>query len=298
MREVKVAFVAPGQGFTSWEDGLKLLEESPDTEKIYEAVHQATGIDVIEVCRSTEPVDDTSVVQPAALAIGVARAEALKSKDINPDYLIGLSAGEFTVAAISGALSLSDAAQFVQKRGQYQMEAAGNLGGAITALHRKPINIGAIMQGLEGVWHANDHAPTITGFSYLHEHYETLKARLAAQGAKVRDVNNLHFPPHGDAVIGAQRRIAELLGRRGAIKDASTAIISIRTAKVMRKARTIRRNLVWQTTQTTRLNDAVNQALRSEVEAFYDLGPGDAMTKLLGNIVTQENVMVIAPGAD
>lgn len=293
MKEVKVAFVAPGQGFTSWEDGLPLLEQSPSTEKIYSQVFKATGVDIVQVCESASHIEDTAIVQPAALGIGVARAQVLREKDINPDYLIGLSAGEFTVAAISGALSLPDAARIAQQRGAFQMEAAGGKGGAITALHRRPLNIKSLLHGLEGTYASNFHAPNVTGFSYLHSNYDQLVEKLKEQGARVRDVKNLKFPPHTPHVMDAQKKLAELLKKKGVVRDATVPIIAIRNARPSSKARSIRKNLIWQTTQPTRLNDAVNQAIRAGVEEFYDLGPGDSISKLLGNIVTNDAIRIV-----
>lgn len=293
MREVKVAFIAPGQGIESWESGLRLLDEGPKTINIYEQVYDATGVDIIEICRSTEPTNDPEVVQPAALGIGYAQAEVLKDRNIDPDYLIGLSAGEFTVAAISGALTIKEAAKMTKQRGIFQNEEAGGLGGAVTALHRRPLDIKSIMHELEGVWPANMHAPTITGFSYTHENYQELRDRLAKQGARVRDVN-IPFPPHGDAVKKAQDRLAELF-KRGLVKDAATNIISIRTARATKKARTIKHNLIWQTTQPTKLNKAVLFAIRNGVEDIYDLGPGDSITKILGHILVDHADIRVNP---
>ncbi|MDB5161155.1 MAG: malonyl CoA-acyl carrier protein transacylase [Candidatus Saccharibacteria bacterium] len=308
MRKVKVAFMAPGQGVTSWEEGLSLLDESPRTERIYKEVYDATGVKITDVCEGKLPQDDTSIVQPAALGIGYARAEVLnQERGIKPDYLIGVSSGEFTVTAISRAISLKDAARFAQERGRMQQELAGGLGSAVSVLHRKELRLDEILKGLEGrAYPSNFHVRKkpnetgmrITGISYLHEVYDELRQRLEETGAKVIDIKNLEFPPHGDHLKGVQESLAKMIRSRTnltgiKISDADTPIIATMTARAMQKARTIRRNIVWQTTNPTQLSDSVDLAVTKGVTEFYDLGPGDSMSKLLGFMSLGDNVKII-----
>ncbi|MFI7663904.1 SDR family NAD(P)-dependent oxidoreductase [Nocardia sp. NPDC049526] len=58
----------------------------------------------------------TELVQPAIFAFQVALAELLASWGIEPDAVVGHSLGEVAGAAVSGALSLSDAARVVVQR--------------------------------------------------------------------------------------------------------------------------------------------------------------------------------------
>ena len=283
--------MAPGQGIEDWASGLDLLDRSPETARIYEEIYDVTQVDIIDLCRSDNPSTDPGVVQPAALGIGVAQANILAEEGVRPDYLIGLSAGEFTVAAISGALRLKEAAYISQQRGVYQAEAANGTGSAVTAIHKRPLDIKTLLKDLPGAWPANFLAADLTTFSYLHGSYDTLVERLIVQGARVRDLN-MPFPPHGISVKEAQDRLAILLSKRGTVKDASTQIISIRTAQASKKARTIRHNLIWQTTEPTQLNRAVNKALEMGVEEFYDIGPDNSITKILGRIINNNNIVI------
>src|SRR3989344_536292 len=118
----RIAFLAPGQGIDSWADGKILLDQSNETHRIYEKVYDATGVDIVHICDRDEPVNDSSIVQAAALGIGVARANYLKESVVNADYLIGLSSGDFTNAVISGAMTVEDGALIAYERGIYQNE--------------------------------------------------------------------------------------------------------------------------------------------------------------------------------
>lgn len=295
----RTAFLAPGQGIDSWADGLVLLDQSNETHRVYERVHDVTGVDIVDICERNEPVNDSSVVQAAALGIGVARALYLKELGVNPDYLIGLSSGEFTVAVIGGAMSVEDGALIAYERGIYQNEEAGGKGGAVVAIHgRRALKIQEIIRGLEGVNVLGFNSPIKTGFAYLHEDYEELVNRLRGnpEVRRVLDIPNLNFPPHGPAVEKVQKRLADLFKsmrlKRAVVNDTATPIIATKTARAMKRARTIQHNLIWQTTNPTNLKNGINFAVNRGVEDFYDLGPGETMSKLLGDFSLRENIRV------
>ncbi|MFI6777707.1 SDR family NAD(P)-dependent oxidoreductase [Nocardia sp. NPDC050412] len=65
---------------------------------------------------ATNGTSATELVQPAIFAFQVALAELLAAWGIEPDAVVGHSLGEVAGAAVSGALSLSDAARVVVQR--------------------------------------------------------------------------------------------------------------------------------------------------------------------------------------
>ena len=79
---------------------------------------------------------------------------------------------------------------------------------------------------------------------------------------------------------------------RWEVKDATIPIIATKTARAMKQARTIQHNLIWQTTNPTNLKSSVYFAVNRGVEDFYDLGPGNIMSKLLGDFSLRESVRV------
>jgi [acyl-carrier-protein] S-malonyltransferase len=289
----KVAFLAPGSGIKDWEDGLELLERSSKTEEIYAEVKEATGVDIIAICEKDEAPTDPSIIQPGALGIGVARANALEERGIKPDLLIGLSAGEFTMLAIAKSLTVKAAAKTVKYRGESQAIVAGGKGGALAVIHERralPDNVvKQLVKGLKGSHLSGFNTPLMTVFSYINEEKELLREALLDQpGVKrVLDVGNLNFAPHGPAVDGARIMLANFIRqmrRQGIVfKDAAIPIVATRTARPMQKARTIRYNAIWQTTEPTDFLGCVEYADRSGVTDWYDLGPDAHMGRMLGN---------------
>jgi len=282
MREVKVAFVAPGQGVDDWSSGLRLLETEPGiVEPIYERIKRTTGVDIEDVGTRNELDIPTEIAQPAAVGIGYAHFKVLEAQGIRPDYAIGLSAGEFTVAAIIGSMVVEKAAIYSMRRGVSQNREAGGQGGVVIAIHRKPLDLGAIKKSAKHTYRSNVHNPIMSGFGFLNKDKGQLVEALEAQGARVKDVESLTFPPHGRYVRQTRRELSRMLKPR-TLKAAEIDMISIRNGKIINKPRQIRRSLVWQTTKTTRLDKAIQTAIDNGVEEVYPLMPGDTIAPLLG----------------
>ncbi|MFE5832190.1 SDR family NAD(P)-dependent oxidoreductase, partial [Streptomyces sp. NPDC056508] len=125
--------VFPGQG-TQWVGmGAGLLETSPvfaaRLRECADALAPFVDFDVVEVVREGHSLDRVDVVQPVTWAVMVSLAELWRSLGVVPDAVVGHSQGEIAAAAVSGALSLEDAARVVALRaGVIGRELAG-LGG-------------------------------------------------------------------------------------------------------------------------------------------------------------------------
>ena len=289
----KVAFYAPGGGVQTFEDGLELLNRSEKTADIYDEVGDATGVDVREVCRSKVVIEDPAVMQTTNVAVGYARANALNEVGVYPNFVIGVSSGEFTAAAITRAMALYDTAQAAFQRGTDQQEEAGGLGGGFVVFHdrRAPSRKvkRAITSALADFEHSHlggDHTPLKTMVTYATAEKEDLSRVLSEiPGVKrVLNLNGLLYPPHGKFVAGTQGKLETLiesLHKDGRIKDATVEMISTRTAKPMKKARTIGRSLVLQTTQPTNLRGGVTYVVNRGVLDHYDLGAGNSMSNSL-----------------
>ena len=103
---MKIAFCFPGQGALSQGMGRDIAEAVPEAMEVYERGSEATGLDLRRLCFDTalEEMVETEVQQPALVATSLAMLEALRSRGVKPDYVIGHSVGEF--AALAAAKSV------------------------------------------------------------------------------------------------------------------------------------------------------------------------------------------------
>ncbi|MGW0518433.1 type I polyketide synthase [Crossiella sp. NPDC003009] len=127
----RVVFVFPGQG-SQWRGmAVELLETSPvfaaRITECAEALAEFTGWALLDVLRSGD-FDRVDVVQPALWAVMVSLAALWRSYGVEPAGVVGHSQGEIAAAAVSGALSLRDAAKVVALRSKAIRALAGKGG--------------------------------------------------------------------------------------------------------------------------------------------------------------------------
>ncbi|MFG2601835.1 type I polyketide synthase, partial [Streptomyces sp. NPDC048462] len=125
--------VFPGQG-TQWVGmGAGLLESSPvfagRLRECADALAPFVDFDVVEVVAAGGSLDGVGVVQPVTWAVMVSLAELWRSFGVVPDAVVGHSQGEIAAAAVSGALSLEDAARVVALRASVIGRELAGLGG-------------------------------------------------------------------------------------------------------------------------------------------------------------------------
>ncbi|WP_345639508.1 acyltransferase domain-containing protein, partial [Streptomyces lacrimifluminis] len=129
----KSVLVFPGQG-TQWVGmGARLLDESAVFAAKFEECGRALApfvdFDLIDVIKDGKALDRVDVVQPVTWAVMVSLAEVWRSLGVVPGAVVGHSQGEIAAAAVSGALSLEDAARVVALRAQVIGRELAGLGG-------------------------------------------------------------------------------------------------------------------------------------------------------------------------
>ncbi|MGC9543166.1 SDR family NAD(P)-dependent oxidoreductase, partial [Streptomyces sp. UG1] len=137
----RTVFVFPGQG-SQWAGmALDLLATAPVFRERMDACAEALAphvdwqlTDVLRGAEGAPTLDRVDVVQPALFAVMVSLAELWRSFGVHPDAVVGHSQGEIAAAAVSGALSLEDAAAVVALRSRALVALAGTGGMASLAL--------------------------------------------------------------------------------------------------------------------------------------------------------------------
>ncbi|MYS28109.1 SDR family NAD(P)-dependent oxidoreductase, partial [Streptomyces sp. SID7804] len=131
----------PGQG-SQWQGmALELLDSSPvfaarlvECERALAPFTDWSLLDVLRGAEGAPGFDRVDVVQPALWAVMVSLAALWRSVGVEPDAVIGHSQGEIAAAAVSGALSLDDAAKVVALRSRAIVKLAGTGGMVSVAL--------------------------------------------------------------------------------------------------------------------------------------------------------------------
>ncbi|ROQ57420.1 tylactone synthase/type I polyketide synthase PikAI [Streptomyces sp. 840.1] len=205
--------VFPGQG-TQWVGmGAGLLESSPvfaaRLRECADALAPFVDFDVVEVVRAGGSLDGVGVVQPVTWAVMVSLAELWRSFGVVPDAVVGHSQGEIAAAAVSGALSLEDAARVVALRaGVIGRELAGLGGMASVALPLAEVE--GRLAGVEWVGRlsvAAVNGPSSTVVSGDADAIAEFVAACGAEGVRARQVP-VDYASHS---VHVERIEAELL---------------------------------------------------------------------------------------
>ncbi|WP_268257739.1 type I polyketide synthase [Streptomyces parvulus] len=149
----RTVLVFPGQG-TQWAGmGRELLDSSPvfaaRLGECAAALAPFVDFDPVEVLRSGAALERVEVIQPVTWAVMVSLAELWRSVGVVPDAVVGHSQGEIAAAAVSGALSLEDAARVVALRAQVIGRELAGLGG-MASISLPRTDVEARLVGWEG----------------------------------------------------------------------------------------------------------------------------------------------------
>ena len=130
----KTAIIFPGQGAQKVGMASDLYNEETRSTEILNQAQEALDFDLLETMFTDEEgkLGETENTQPALLTHSVALLTALK--DLNADYTMGHSLGEYSSLVASGVLSFEDAVKIVRKRGQLMAQAFPNGVGSMAAV--------------------------------------------------------------------------------------------------------------------------------------------------------------------
>ncbi|HNX69398.1 MAG TPA: ACP S-malonyltransferase [Candidatus Omnitrophota bacterium] len=133
-----LGFLFPGQGAQFVGMGKDLFEQSPAAQQIYKQADQILGYSISQICFSgpESELTRTLYAQAGILVTSLAALAALREKcpGLKPSLVAGLSLGEFTALAASGALSFEDALKLVQVRAEAMESAAKNNPGTMASI--------------------------------------------------------------------------------------------------------------------------------------------------------------------
>ncbi|HUB56363.1 MAG TPA: type I polyketide synthase [Mycobacterium sp.] len=151
----KLAFVCTGMGPQWWKMCRGLLDAYPVFAKSIlrcdrELSRHANWslVDELRADEASSRMAETVVAQPANFAIQVALAEQLKQFGINPDAVIGHSAGEVAAHYLAGVLTFEQAIHVVYQRSRLQQRTSG-LGRMLAV----GLSAEAFMQTIDGGMH-------------------------------------------------------------------------------------------------------------------------------------------------
>lgn len=291
----KIAFVFPGQGSQHVGMGLDFYEKLDSVKKLYNEASETLGYDVADLSFNgpVEELNMTYRAQPCILVASIAAYTALTSKKIKPSIIAGHSLGEYSALVAGGGISFKDAVKLTEIRGkimQDEVPQGKGMMAAILGIERKTIDdicaeISNSNNGVNGyVSVANYNCPGQTVISGEKAAVEYAMEKAKQAGARKTVPLALSVPPHCRLMDNAAKRFEEVL-KEFKIKNTKISSVSNTNAKVVSKAKDIRKFLVLQLNNPVLWEDCVRTIVSSKkIIDFVEVGPGKVLSGLIKRI--------------
>jgi phthiocerol/phenolphthiocerol synthesis type-I polyketide synthase E len=226
-----------------------------------------------------DPLTDTALAQPLLVAVEHSLARLWRAWGVVPEALLGHSVGEWTAACLAGVIDLEAALPLVAERGRLVSELPT---GSMIAV---PLPEAELAKRIEGVGDpdlalAGVNAPGLCAAAGPDGAIDALAAALQADGVAVRRLHTshaFHSPMLDPAVEPFHQRVAACTLRPPRIPFFSnvtgTWITDEQATDPGYWARQLR--------SPVRFADAAAELLAEPRRALLEVGPGDALAKLV-----------------
>ena len=281
----KIAFCFPGQGSLEAGMGREIAEAVPEAMAVFDAGSRATGLDLRQLAfeAPVEALVATEVQQPVLVATSLAVLEALRARNIRPDFVIGHSVGEFTALAATSSMSIEETLGLVRERGMAMAEAAAARPGSMAAVIGLDDDVvERLCSGIQGVWPANYNCPGQIVVSGEDRAVEELCAAAEREGARRTVKLRVSGAFHSPLVERAADRLRPAI-ERVKFHEPTFPFMSTVTARI-EPAQRMGTLLVEQLTAPVRFTQAARELVKGGVRTFVEVGPGTVLSGLMKRI--------------
>lgn len=296
---VNTIWLCPGQGAQKVGMGKDLAERFPAARDVFDAVDEGVGVALSRIM--FEGPDDellsTQNAQPAILAHSAAVFAVVREKVQGVVAAAGHSLGEYSAYVTATALSASEAAKLVRRRGELMQKAGEERPGtmaAVLGLPTKEVEAACeeSSQQASVAVAANINAPDQTVISgdpdAVTRAGEACKKRGAKRVIALKVSGAFHSP-----LMGPAKNHLQLALERAEFADPAFPIVANATAEAVKDADRARRLLADQLTAAVRWVECMEHAARigGEGARFVEIGPGQVLAGLLKRITPDANVV-------
>ena len=214
----KVAFIFPGQGSQTIGMGRDFFENSDTAKEMIKKASERLNIDFEKLLfEENENLGKTEFTQPAILLVSSIALAIFKEKcNIEPEFVLGHSLGEFSALVAAGAIDYLDAIELVNKRGTFMTEAcSGGDAGMMALLGLDDETVETICkeqrEAGKKVWPANYNMDGQLVLAGLKADLESLVDTFKAAGAKRALVLDMSVASHCELLQSAVENLKPYL---------------------------------------------------------------------------------------
>jgi [acyl-carrier-protein] S-malonyltransferase len=302
------AFVFPGQGSQAIGMGRALAEAFGAARLVFEEVDEALGQRLSSLMFEGPEADLTLTenAQPALMAVSIAALRVMETEggwklSDKAGFVAGHSLGEYSALAAAGALTLSDAARLLKRRGRAMQRAVPVGQGAMAALLGLDLpvagEVAAAAAEDEVCACANDNAPGQVVVSGDKTAVERAMKIAAEKGGRRSIMLPVSAPFHCQLMAPAAREMEEALAEIS-LAPPSVPLLANVTAAPVSDPETIRRLLVEQVTGMVRWRESVLRLKAEGATRLIELGAGKVLAGLAKRIDKDLDAVSVGSPAD
>ena len=281
------AFVYSGQGAQYFGMGQELYNEYAVVRTVFDEASATLGYDVAELCfQENDKLHLTEYTQPAILTVSYALDQLLAEKGIQPDFVAGLSLGEYTALVKANAFSFNEAISLVAKRGKYMSEAVPAGRGKMAAVMNAERSVieESCREASETAYvaPANYNMPTQIVIGGEIEGVNKAIEILESKGVKRIIPLNVSGPFHTALLHPAAEKLEVALAEV-TVAEPKIPVVGNTEATIVAKD-AIKGLLVRQIESPVLWEDSVRKLVELGVDTFVEVGPGTTLSKFIKKI--------------
>lgn len=289
----KIAFVFPGQGSQYIGMGKDFIAQKETSRKVFEQAKETLDFDLEKLCfTENQLIHETAYTQPALLAISIAILRGVEALGIKPDYVAGLSLGEYSALVANKGIAFEDALRLVRKRGIFMEEAAAKTKGSMAAIlgidREKVLKACHSVEGIVEI--ANYNSPSQLVIAGESAAVEQAKHLLEKKGRVIS--LNVSGAFHSVLMEEASKRLEEAL-RDVVIHKPTIPYACNITGEIIEEEIGIKELLTKQVKASVRWEECVRSLMDAGVTTFIEIGPGKTLSGLIKKIDRKNKVYSI-----
>lgn len=281
---MKKVFMFSGQGAQYLGMGKDLYENYDEAKEIFDLADSILGYSIKDIMfNDEEKINKTLFTQVAMFTLYAAILEVLKRNNVEADYNIGLSLGEYGAMYNTKVFDFEAGLKILQKRGQFMYESSSKVKGkmsAILGLNTKVLE-GLVNKSKEFVKIANYNTYGQLVISGVESAVLDVNELALKAGAKRAILLNTSGPFHTDLMMDASLKFEEYLKGIELVEPSGKLLLNV-TGDFYKN--NIKNSMVNQITSSVRFYQMVEKLIDDGATTFIEIGPKKTLCSFVKKI--------------
>lgn len=287
---MNTVFMFSGQGSQYVGMGKELYDNYEVARSILNQADSILGYSIKDIMFTKEDkLNDTAYTQVAMFTLYAAILEVLKSHNINANYSIGLSLGEYGALLHNDVYDFETGLKILEKRGQFMNEASQNVDGKMSAILGMEASVlENIIKGVNGyvkIANYNTYGQLVISGS---ENAVLEANKLALEnGAKRAILLNTSGPFHTDLMSEASAKFEDYLSDIELDEPSKKLLVNV-TGDFYQE--NIKKSMVNQITSSVYFYQMIERLIEEGVDTFIEIGSKKVLCGFVKKIDRKLNI--------